>query len=303
MSIVMYLLPAMMYWGASGMVSQLARDIGFATHNSGRLRKVRDLEAEMLSLFHGWGGPTLFTLVLFIIEVVYLVVMMYVIGWRHHISEFPTYMMYKAFSVMSMNLLALCYLPSVLAAFAQIFYGTKQKRFQPWLDAWPQAQKQLGIYGLLFGFMRMIKAMTCLNMAYFGYLFNQDRATIPFNTTKDTVIRLDSKMKVFGECCIITGVMALCAMGILGLTHFLQVVLCWNSGNGTLYSRSSVHQLPSCSVSQHAPRHDGMAGPRQLTPEKQLHGSAGPVADAVSRVGVPHPLRAQLRVEDSLQTW
>ncbi len=209
--------------GASGMVIQLARDIGFATHNSGRLRKARELEADTLSLFSGWGGPTLFTLVLFVIEVVYLVVTMYVIGSRHHISEFPTYMMYKAFGVMSMNLLALCYLPSMLAAFAQIFYGTKHKRFQPWLDAWLQGRKQLGIYALLFGFMHMITAMTCLNTAYFGYLFHHETATIPFNTTKDTVIHLDSKMDLFGEGCIITGVLALCAMGILGLTSLPPV--------------------------------------------------------------------------------
>ena len=53
-------------------VAQMSRDIGFTVHNAGRLHKARDLESEPLYLFRGWGWPTLFTIGLFLMELIAL---------------------------------------------------------------------------------------------------------------------------------------------------------------------------------------------------------------------------------------
>ncbi len=210
-------------------VIQISRDIGFAAHNSGRLMKARELEAEPLKLFPGWGWPTLFTAGLLVIELFYLGLVMYILVDRYDVTQIPTYMMYKAFGMMSVNLLAFCYLPGILAAFAQIYYGTKHKRFQPWLDAWLKGRKQLGIYALLFGFMHMVTVMSCMNADYFDYLFQRSSVTIPVNATEDIEILTDTKMNLHGEGCIISGLVALCAMGIVGLTSIPPVgaLLSW----------------------------------------------------------------------------
>lgn len=204
-------------------VCQVARDMGFGVHNAGRLQKARELEAQPLYLFRGWGWPTTFTFVLFIIEILYLIVVMYILVDRYDTSQIPTYMMYKAFGAMGVNLLAFCYLPGILAAFAQIYYGTKHKRFQVWLDKWLLGRKQLGIYALLFSFMHMITVMSCMNGAYFSYLFKKQYVTIEVNATEDYKIPVDTKMNLHGEGCIISGLVALCTMGILGLTSIPPV--------------------------------------------------------------------------------
>ncbi|CAB3997143.1 Hypothetical predicted protein [Paramuricea clavata] len=199
-------------------VAQMSRDIGFAVHNAGRLHMARDLESEPLYLFRGWGWPTLFTIGLFLMELLYLFVVMYIAVDRYDTSQIPTYVLYKATGAVSVNLLAFCYLPGVLAAFAQIYYGSKHTRFQPWLDSWLQGRKQLGIYSLLFGFMHMITVMSCMNGSYFDYLFKQQYVIVEVNATEDTKIPVDTKMNLHGEGCIATGLIALCSMGIIGLT-------------------------------------------------------------------------------------
>jgi DMSO/TMAO reductase YedYZ heme-binding membrane subunit len=199
-------------------VAQMSRDIGFAVHNAGRLHMARDLESEPLYLFRGWGWPTLFTVGLFLMELLYLFVVMYIAVDRYDTSQIPTYVLYKATGAVSVNLLAFCYLPGVLAAFAQIYYGSKHTRFQPWLDSWLQGRKQLGIYSLLFGFMHMITVMSCMNGSYFDYLFKQQYVIVKINATEDTKIPVDTKMNLHGEGCIATGLIALCSMGIIGLT-------------------------------------------------------------------------------------
>ena len=99
-------------------VAQMSRDIGFAVHNAGRLHMARDLESEPLYLFRGWGWPTLFTIGLFLMELLYLFVVMYIAVDRYDTSQIPTYVLYKATGAVSVNLLAFCYLPGVLAAFS-----------------------------------------------------------------------------------------------------------------------------------------------------------------------------------------
>ncbi|XP_028404857.1 metalloreductase STEAP4-like isoform X3 [Dendronephthya gigantea] len=202
---------------ASEVVIQLAKDIGFAAHNVGRLQKARDLESNTLYLFRGWGWPTLFTIGLFLAELLYLFIVMYMVVDRYEKSQIPTYVLYKAAGAVSLNLLAFCYLPGVFAAFAQIYYGSKHTRFQPWLNSWLQGRKQLGIYSLLFGFVHMITVMSCMNGAYFDYLFKRQYVTVKGNGTDDTIIPVDTKMNLHGEGCIATGLIALCSMAIVGL--------------------------------------------------------------------------------------
>ena len=55
----------------------------------------------------------------------------------------------SALACHALTMLALCYLPGVLAAYIQIFRGTKFSRFPNWLDNWLKMRKQLGLLMLL----------------------------------------------------------------------------------------------------------------------------------------------------------
>jgi len=49
----------------------------------------------------------------------------------------------------ALTLLAACYLPGVIAAYIQLFRGTKYERFPLWLDNWMKMRKQFGLLMLL----------------------------------------------------------------------------------------------------------------------------------------------------------
>ncbi len=149
---------------------------------------------------------------------VYLFIVMYVLVDRYELSQIPTYVMYKASGAVCVNLLAFCYLPGVLAAFAQIYYGSKHVRFQTWLDKWLTGRKQLGLYALMFAFIHMISIMSCMNGAYFDYLFKSQYVMVRGNDTQDTMVAVDTKMNLHGEGCIVSGLIAITAMSIVGIT-------------------------------------------------------------------------------------
>ena len=51
----------------------------------------------------------------------------------------------KTLSIHAVQLLTMCYFPGVIAAYIQLFRGTKYSRFPKWLDRWLKMRKQLGL--------------------------------------------------------------------------------------------------------------------------------------------------------------
>ena len=51
----------------------------------------------------------------------------------------------ESLAVHAVQLLTACYFPGVLAAYIQLFRGTKYSRFPNWLDRWLKMRKQLGL--------------------------------------------------------------------------------------------------------------------------------------------------------------
>ncbi|MPC83743.1 Metalloreductase STEAP4 [Portunus trituberculatus] len=56
----------------------------------------------------------------------------------------------------ALTLLALCYLPGVLAAYLQLWRGTKYSQFPGWLDRWLKSRKHLGLLMLLNALLHVI---------------------------------------------------------------------------------------------------------------------------------------------------
>ncbi|KAH1177940.1 hypothetical protein KIL84_011642, partial [Mauremys mutica] len=75
--------------------------------------------------------------------------------------KIPILVVNKVLPVVSITLLALVYLPGILAAGFQLHYGTKYKRFPPWLNGWMLSRKQLGLLSFFFASMH-----ACYSLCY-----------------------------------------------------------------------------------------------------------------------------------------
>ena len=51
----------------------------------------------------------------------------------------------ESLAVHAVQMLTMCYFPGVLAAYIQLFRGTKYSRFPIWLDRWLKMRKQFGL--------------------------------------------------------------------------------------------------------------------------------------------------------------
>ncbi|KAI5092307.1 metalloreductase STEAP4, partial [Silurus meridionalis] len=74
----------------------------------------------------------------------------------------------KVFPMVALVMLALCYLPGIIAAFLQLYNGTKYRRFPDWLDRWMLCRKQLGLLALAFAFLHVLYTLV-IPIRYFVF--------------------------------------------------------------------------------------------------------------------------------------
>ena len=67
----------------------------------------------------------------------------------------PTESMNQTLACTALNMLALCYLPGCIAAYIQLFRGTKYSRFPNFLDQWLKMRKYLGLLMLFSASMHV----------------------------------------------------------------------------------------------------------------------------------------------------
>ena len=67
----------------------------------------------------------------------------------------------KTLSVHAVQLLTMCYFPGVIAAYIQLFRGTKYSRFPKWLDRWLKMRKQLGLLMLFSACLHVSVIFLC----------------------------------------------------------------------------------------------------------------------------------------------
>jgi len=142
---------------AKNNVAELVRGIGFTPVDLGALTAARVIEDIPMSMFPSWRKAFLVHAVLF--AVLYTIgFLKYQVCWPLTWSDnflwalwnhIPMDTFNKTLATHSLISLSLCYLPGVLAAWLQIFRGTKYSRFPNWLDQWLRMRKQLGLLMLL----------------------------------------------------------------------------------------------------------------------------------------------------------
>ncbi|GAB1604386.1 metalloreductase STEAP4-like [Argonauta hians] len=213
-------------------VSRLCCEIGFESVSYGSLKAARELEAYPTRLMQGWGKATICTIIVFLIWFVFVVIKYVYIYNKYNITfrwdNIPMRFLNKPVCMTAITLLTFSYLPGCLAAFLQIYNGSKYVRFPNFLDLWLKSRKALGLYALLFSLWHVVISTICMSPGYYGGWFQNTYVTLPENTT-DFRIKFKSPMNLRGEANVSVGVLAILCMIVIGLSSLPSVgdILNW----------------------------------------------------------------------------
>lgn len=177
---------------AKEAVMEIARSLGLMPLDQGSLLAANEIENSPLQLFPMWRLPCYicagFTVFVFLYCLVTEV--FYPLATR---KEDTSYLIAisipnRVFPIVSLILLALVYLPGIIAAIIQLYRGTKYSRFPDWLDQWMLCRKQLGLVALAYAFLHAIYTLV-IPIRYYvrwwsnSYLITQikNNETYPFS--------------------------------------------------------------------------------------------------------------------------
>ncbi|XP_069979300.1 metalloreductase STEAP3-like [Penaeus vannamei] len=238
-------------------VLELVKEMGYPAADYGPLKMARQIEAIPLQLMPNWRIPMLTVSCLWLIHYVVLFVKFQVCGtlkygeqWAYRtLKHLALLNLNRATAITALWTLTACYTPGLIAAYTQLAWGTKYRRFPPWLDAWLKMRKQLGLIMFLLGSIH-----TCLGVALWSS--NYDPlvwdppsvivANVLYNATayytRNVTIH-DSKMNLQGEIFLTLGTISIFLTICLAVTSlpsvssslswrefsFIQTKLGWSS--------------------------------------------------------------------------
>ncbi|XP_031723973.1 metalloreductase STEAP4-like [Anarrhichthys ocellatus] len=98
-----------------------------------------------------------------------------------------------------------CCLPGVIAAFLQLYRGTKYRHFPDWLDRWMLCRKQLGLVALCFAFLHVLYTLIIPIRYYVRFKLAastisaiRENTTSVFDTTKAWCVDSYYSMGILG---------------------------------------------------------------------------------------------------------
>ncbi|XP_004582345.2 metalloreductase STEAP1 [Ochotona princeps] len=140
----------------------------------------------------------------------------------HHqyFYKIPVLVINKVLPMVSITLLALVYLPGVIAAVVQLRNGTKYKKFPPWLDRWMLARKQLGLLSFFFGVLHALYSLSYpMRRSYRYKLLNWAYQQVQ-QSRADAWIEHDVwRMEIY----VSLGIMGLAVLALLAVTSIPSV--------------------------------------------------------------------------------
>ncbi|XP_037309395.1 metalloreductase STEAP4-like isoform X2 [Pungitius pungitius] len=203
---------------AKWAVAEMSTKLGLSVLDKGSLSAARELEDFPLELFPEWRLPlrvavglaAFFFFYLLIRDVIYA----YVEEGKDISFRITVSLGNKVFPIVSLIMLSLCYLPGVIAAFLQLYRGTKYRHFPDWLDRWMLCRKQMGLIALGFAFLHAIYTFVTSNR----YSVRHELISLVVDEMKNNKSALSSfdNTKAWGQD-------SFYALGILGF--FLYVLL------------------------------------------------------------------------------
>ncbi|RVE75320.1 hypothetical protein OJAV_G00015940 [Oryzias javanicus] len=209
---------------AKDLVKHICHRMGFIPVDMGFLSSSLEIENLPHHLFPSWRLPVLCMLCLFVFFYLYSfiqeVIHPLVEKGKGAFYKMPIEVVNAALPSVALVMLALVYLPGLFAAFFQLRWGTKYKRFPDWLDRWLTARKQFGLCSFFCAVLHAVYSLSLplrksaryklSNMAY-----QQVKAGVEDSWNDEEVWRM--------ELYLSAGIMALGLLSLLAVTSLPSV--------------------------------------------------------------------------------
>ncbi|NXE61302.1 STEA3 Metalloreductase, partial [Calcarius ornatus] len=152
---------------AKRTIAEIAQVMGFTPVDMGCMASACEIENIPLRLLPAWKIPIFLALGLFLCFFTYnlirQVIHPYIREQKNKLYKIPIEVVNTTLPCVSYVMLSLVYLPGVLAACSQLYYGTKYRRFPDWLDQWLQHRKQIGLLSFFCAALHAVYSL-CLPM-------------------------------------------------------------------------------------------------------------------------------------------
>lgn len=187
---------------AKHRVMDIVRTLGLTPLDRGALVAAKEIENYPLQLFPMWRFPLCLSAMLCIFFFFYCVIrdIIYPYVYKKEDNTFRLAISIpnRVFPITALVLLALVYLPGVIAAILQLYRGTKYFRFPDWLDHWMLCRKQLGLVALGFAFLHVIYTLVIPIRYYVRWRLRNITVT-----QVNLFSFASSYSQIKGECCCI----------------------------------------------------------------------------------------------------
>ncbi|XP_025235439.1 metalloreductase STEAP1 isoform X1 [Theropithecus gelada] len=139
---------------------------------------------------------------------------------QQYFYKIPILVINKVLPMVSITLLALVYLPGVIAAIVQLYNGTKYKKFPHWLDKWMLTRKQFGLLSFFFAVLHAIYSLSYpMRRSYRYKLLNWAYQQVQQNK-EDAWIEHDVwRMEIY----VSLGIVGLAILALLAVTSIPSV--------------------------------------------------------------------------------
>ncbi|XP_014942447.1 metalloreductase STEAP1 isoform X1 [Acinonyx jubatus] len=210
----------------SGETSMLKRPVPLHMHQTTHFDEF-DCPAELQhkqDLFPKWRLPIKIAAIVSSLTFLYTllreIIHPFVTSHQHYFYKIPILVINKVLPMVSITLLALVYLPGVIAAVVQLHNGTKYKKFPHWLDRWMLTRKQLGLLSFFFAVLHAIYSLSYpMRRSYRYKLLNWAYQQVQQNK-EDAWIEHDVwRMEIY----VSLGIVALAILALLAVTSIPSV--------------------------------------------------------------------------------
>ncbi|XP_036767686.2 metalloreductase STEAP1 isoform X1 [Manis pentadactyla] len=175
-------------------------------------------------LFPKWHLPIKITAIISSLTFLYTllrdIIHPFVTSHQQYFYKIPILVINKVLPVVSITLLALAYLPGVIAAFVQLHNGTKYKKFPHWLHRWMLTRKQFGLLSFFFAVLHAIYSLSYpMRRSYRYKLLNWAYQQVQQNKADAWIEHDVWRMEIY----VSLGIVALGILALLAVTSIPSV--------------------------------------------------------------------------------
>ena len=207
------------------ILMNILRDIGLNPTDSGSLQHAKELELLPHRFFPNWGTALSITLLVLIPVWFYQYLRFFWYKDQKDISNIGLYEANDIIAWVMFWVLALTYLPGVIAGFVQLARGTKYSRFPGWLDRWMKCRKQLGLISLFLCGIHGCMSCLLLGAGELNYMLTNINLTVP----RDSPVILYQSLDWSKQVSLLFATLSLALMAVLGVTSLPSVnaIMSW----------------------------------------------------------------------------